>query len=146
VFFGMASTDAATTQVAPKVAALLNLPLHSYSSKVEIGDGEVKSNRQTDKGYDVVGSGLPAVISVLKGINEPRYPSLKGIMMAKRAEITVWSLADIDGDASRVGREGAREKVLGFTQTKGRQKGQMVKDDGTAATVIAEFLVASKCL
>jgi electron transfer flavoprotein beta subunit len=146
VFFGMASTDAATAQVPAKVAALLNIPLHSYCSKVEIGDGTVKSQRSTDKGYDVVTSGTPAVISVMKGINEPRYPSLKGIMLAKRTEITVWSLAEIGGEAARVGKEGAKEKVLGFTPTKGRQKGQTVKDDGTAAVVIADFLVASKCL
>lgn len=146
VFFGMASTDAATAQVPAKVAALLNAPLHSYCNKVEIGDGSVRSQRATDKGYDVVTSGTPAVISVLKGINEPRYPSLKGIMLAKRTEIAVWSLGDIEADASRVGKEGAREKVLGFTPTKGRQKGQVVQDDGTAATLIANFLVSSKCL
>ena len=146
VFFGMASTDAATAQVAPKVAALLNLPLHSYSSKVEIGDSDVKSDRQTDKGHDVVASALPAVVSVMKGINEPRYPSLKGIMQAKRTEIPIWTLADIEGDAAKLGQAGAKEKVLGFTATKSRQKGQVVKDDGSAAVTIAEFLVASKCL
>ncbi len=144
--FGMASTDAATAQVPAKVAALLNQPLLSYVSKLEAGDSSATVRRQTDKGYDVISAQLPAIISVVKGINEPRYPSLKGIMQAKRTQIDAWSLADIGVDASEVGKSGAKEKVLGFVPTKARQAGKVVKDDGAAANVIADFLVASKCL
>ncbi|MCL5263983.1 MAG: electron transfer flavoprotein subunit beta/FixA family protein [Chloroflexi bacterium] len=146
VLFGMTSTDAASAQVAGKVAALLNLPLLSYASKLEVGDDSATSSRQTDKGYDVISAKLPAVVSVVKGINEPRYPSLKGIMQAKRTPIDVLPLSDIGVDASEVGKAGAKEKVLGFVPTKARQAGKVVKDDGAAAVVIADFLVASKCM
>ncbi len=146
VLLGMQSTDAGAAQVQGKLAALLGQPLHSYTAKLEVGEGKATSRRQTDKGFDVVSSALPAVVSVLKGINEPRYPSLKGIMQAKRTEITIWSLADIGAETARVGQAGAREKVLSFTKTKPRTAGQVVKDDGTAAAKIADFLVASKVI
>ncbi|MBI2955270.1 MAG: electron transfer flavoprotein subunit beta/FixA family protein [Chloroflexi bacterium] len=146
VLFGMASTDAASAQVPAKVAALLNQPLLSYVSKLEAGESSATVRRQTDKGYDVITASLPAVVSVVKGINEPRYPSLKGIMQAKRTQIDVWSLADIGVSAAEVGKAGATEKVLGFVPAKARQAGKVVKDDGTAAAVVADFLVASKCL
>ncbi|MBI4321127.1 MAG: electron transfer flavoprotein subunit beta/FixA family protein [Chloroflexi bacterium] len=144
VLLGMQSTDAGTAQVAGKLAAMLEQPLHSYTAKLEIGDGKATSQRQTDKGFDVIESSLPAVVSVLKGINEPRYPSLKGIMQAKRTEIAIWSLADIGADAAKVGKAGALEKTLGYERTKPRTAGQVIKDDGTAAAKIADFLVASK--
>lgn len=144
--FGMASTDAATAQVPAKVAALLNQALLSYASRLEAGDGSATVRRQTDQGYDVITASLPAVVSVVKGINEPRYPSLKGIMQAKRTQIEAWSLADIGVGADEVGKAGAKERVLGVVPTKARQAGKVVKDDGTAAAVIADFLVASKCL
>lgn len=144
--FGMASTDAGTAQVPAKVAALLGQPLLSYVSKLEASEGSATVRRQTDKGYDVLTASLPAVVSVVKGINEPRYPSLKGIMQAKKTQIDVWSLADIGVSTSEVGQAGAKEKVLGFVPTKARQAGKVIKDDGSAAAVIADFLVASKCL
>lgn len=144
--FGMASTDAATAQVPGKVAALLGQPMLSYVSKLEAGDNTATARRQNDKGYEMISASLPAVVSVLKGINEPRYPSLKGIMQAKRTQIDVLSLSDIGVDASEVGKAGAREKVLGYVSAKSRQAGKVIKDDGTAPAIIADFLVASKCL
>jgi electron transfer flavoprotein beta subunit len=144
--FGMTSTDAATGQVPGKVAALLDQPILSYVSKLDAEDTKATVQRQTDKGYDVISASLPAVISVMKGINEPRYPSLKGIMQAKRTQIDTWSLGDIGVDASEVGKAGAKEKVLSYAKTDSRQAGKVIKDDGTAPSIIADFLVASKCL
>lgn len=146
VLFGMASTDAATGQVPGKVAALLGQPMLAYVSKLDAEDTKATVRRQTDKGYEVISASLPAVVSVLKGINEPRYPSLKGIMQAKRTQIDVWSLGDIGVDAGEVGTAGAKEKVLSYVATQSRQAGKVIKDDGSASVIIADFLVASKCL
>lgn len=146
VFCGMQSTDAATGLVPSALAELLGLPQHTYAAKLEMGEGEVTSHRQTEGGYDVVTSALPALVAVSKGINEPRYPSLKGIMQAKRTEIAVWSLADLGVDPSEVGVSGAREKVLSFSPREPRKGGQVIRDEGDAAVKIAEFLAFKKVL
>jgi electron transfer flavoprotein beta subunit len=146
VLFGMQSTDAATGLVSSAVAEFLGLPQHTHTAKLEVGEGTVTSQRQTEGGYDVVSSATPAVVAVLKGINEPRYPSLKGIMQAKRTEITVWSLADLGIDPSEVGVAGAKEKVLSFSPREPRKGGQVIEDQGDAASKIVEFLSFKKVI
>lgn len=146
IFCGMQSTDAATALVPSALAEFLGLPQHTYTAKLEVGEGQVASQRQTEGGYDVVTSPLPALVAVVKGINEPRYPSLKGIMQAKRTEITVWSLADLGIDPSEVGGKGAKERVLSFSPREPRKGGQVVQDEGDAAGKIAEFLTFKKVL
>jgi electron transfer flavoprotein beta subunit len=89
---------------------------------------------------------LPAIISVVKGINEPRYPALKGIMQAKRAEIPVWSCSDAGIDTSKVGKAGAMTRVVSATAAKPRSAGPVITDDGTGAQQIVEFLVQKKVL
>jgi len=146
IFCGMQSTDAATALVPSALAEFLGVPQHTYTVKLEVGDGQVTSQRQTENGYDVVNSPTPALVGVVKGINEPRYPSLKGIMQAKRTEITVWSLADLGVDASEVGASGAKEKVLSFSPREPRKGGQVIQDEGDAASKVAEFLTFKKVL
>ncbi len=146
VIFGMQSTDAATGLVASGVSEFLGLPQHTYTGKLDVGDGQVTSQRQTESGYDVVTSPTPAVVAVLKGINEPRYPSLKGIMQAKRTEIAIWSLSDIGVDASEVGASGAKEKVISFSPREPRKGGQVIQDEGDAGAKIAAFLTFKKVL
>ncbi|MDP2725903.1 MAG: electron transfer flavoprotein subunit beta/FixA family protein, partial [Dehalococcoidia bacterium] len=146
IFCGMQSTDAATALVPSALAEFLGIPQHTYTIKLEVGDGQVTSQRQTEGGYDVVTSATPALVAVVKGINEPRYPSLKGIMQAKRTEITIWSLADLGIDPAEVGVKGAKEKALSFSPREPRKGGQVVHDEGDAATKIAEFLTFKKVL
>lgn len=146
VIFGMQSTDAATGLVASGVSEFLGLPQHTYTGKLDVGDGQVTSQRQTESGYDVVNSSTPAVVAVVKGINEPRYPSLKGIMQAKRTEIAIWSLSDIGVDASEVGTSGAKEKVVSFSPREPRKGGQVIQDEGDAGAKIAAFLTFKKVL
>ena len=107
---------------------------------------QIVSQRQTESGYDVVTSAMPALVGVVKGINEPRYPSLRGIMQAKRTEITIWSLADLGIDASEVGASGAKEKVLSFSPREPRKGGQVIQDEGDSATKVVEFLTFKKVL
>ncbi|MGQ9676768.1 MAG: electron transfer flavoprotein subunit beta/FixA family protein [Chloroflexota bacterium] len=146
--FGMQSTDSLTATVPGLVAEFLGLPQHSYVSKLEVSDSEVKSNRSTEQGYDVLVSKPPVVVSVTKAINEPRYPSLKGIMQAKKTEITVWSLADLGVSSSQVGAAGARTKLVSFSAAKARQAGELVQGltPEEAAVCIADFLTKSKVI
>lgn len=138
--FGQESTDARGGIVPSEVAEHLGLPQHSYAAKLELADGTVTSHRQVPGGYAVVQSRLPALASVVKAINEPRYPTLPRIMQSKRAAIPVWSLADLGVDPATVGATGARTRVLGATPGRTRGAGQVVVDKGDAARVIADFL------
>ena len=83
---------------------------------------------------------LPAVITVASGAYTPRYPSMKGIMASKKKPLDVKSVADIGLSASDVGEAGARERVVSVSKVEARAAGQVVKDDGSAAVAIADFL------
>src|SRR5205085_411769 len=84
------------------------------------GDGEVRGKRQTEYGYDVIEAPLPAVVAVSDAINEPRYPSLKGIMGAKKKAQDVVKLADLGADAARAGEQGSRTVVLALAEPPSR--------------------------
>ena len=146
VIFGMQSTDAGTGQVPAAVAEFLGLPQLTYASHLEVEGGKATIRRVTDAGYQLLSAKLPALVSVVKGINEPRYPALRGIMQAKRAEIPVWSCADIGADPARVGSAGASTRVLSALPATPRTPGPVIKDEGTAAERIVEFLVQKKVL
>jgi electron transfer flavoprotein beta subunit len=97
-------------------------------------------------GYEVVEGSLPAVISVVEKINDPRYPSFKGIMAAKNKPLTVLSLSDLGMDAGAVGLASAGSQVVSFENAPPRQAGQVVKDDGNGGVEIADFLAAKKLI
>ena len=146
VLCGMQSTDAGTGQVPAAVAEFLGIPQLTFASELEIVDGRASIRRVTDSGYQVLAANLPAVVSVVKGINEPRYPALKGIMQAKRAEIPIWSCADVGADPTRTGQAGAATRVVSALPTPPRAAGRVIKDDGTAVQQIVEFLIQKKVL
>jgi electron transfer flavoprotein beta subunit len=108
-------------------------------------DGEVvRIKRLTDNGYHLVEARLPAVVSVVEKINEPRYPSFKGIMAAKKKPLETLSISDLGVDAAVVGAAGALSRVKTFETVPPRQAGTVVKDEGDGAARIAEFLAAKK--
>lgn len=146
VLFGMQSTDAGTGQVSGAVAGFLGLPQLTFASMLEVADGVATIRRVTGAGSQLLSAKLPAVVSVVKGINEPRYPALRGIMQAKRAEIPIWSCADLGVDPARVGRAGATTRVVSASPAQPKSQGPVVRDDGTAARRIVEFLVEKKVL
>lgn len=146
VLCGMQSTDGSTSIVPGAVAGFLDLPQLTYCNKVEVMDGKVRANILSDAGYNVVDSPLPAVLSVVKGINEPRYPSLKGIMQAKKKEMLTWSAADLGIEAAKAGKVGAKEKVLSAQRSAPRAAGRVIRDDGNAAKEIAAFLAEKKLI
>jgi electron transfer flavoprotein beta subunit len=146
VLCGAESTDARIGVVAASLAEFLGLPQHTLTNKLEFSGDSVSAHRSSEKGHDVVVSKLPAVVGVTKAINEPRYPSLKGIMQAKKVEITVWSAADLGVDKDSVGAAGAYSKVLSYSKPAARGAATMVKDDPDPVARIVDALVAAKIL
>ena len=144
VLLGSESTDARLAIMAPLLAERLGLPQLSGARKVTADGSTVRIERQTENGYDVVEAATPAVISVVEKINEPRYPSFKGIMAAKSKPLTTLALADAGIDADKVGLANATSQVSDFSNRPPRQAGQIVKDEGDGGTKVVEFLASQK--
>ena len=144
VLFGQQASDSDGAVMWAAVADRLRLPVISQISELEVSGGQVTAKRQTEFGYDKIRADLPAVLSVSDAVNEPRYPSLKGIMGAKKKPQDVVSLADIGVDASRAGEAGSRTTVRALNPPPSRGDNQKIEDDGTAAQKILEFLIERK--
>jgi electron transfer flavoprotein beta subunit len=144
VILGSESTDARMGVLAAMLAERLGVPQLSLVSKVEIDGTSIRVHRQADYGYDAVEATLPAVISVVEKINEPRYPSFKGIMAAKKKPVQTLSLADAGIDPAQVGLAAAATEVVSFAKRPPRQAGTVIKDDGDGGVKAAEFLAAQK--
>ncbi len=149
VMTGMQSTEARTGQVPAAIAEFLGLPMLTQAAKLELdpAKGTARIHRQADAGFLVVEGKLPLLVSVTKAINEPRYPALRGIMMAKKKELTVWRAGDLALDPALVGVSGAHTQVLGFSKPAAREKGVVIKEDpDTAAKRIADYLAEVKAI
>jgi electron transfer flavoprotein beta subunit len=144
VICGSESTDARMGVMAAMLAERLDVPQVSLAMKVDIEGPAIRVRRQSDDGYYEVEASLPAVISVVEKINEPRYPSFKGIMAAKKKPVQTFSLADAGIDAAQVGLGGSATEVADHAQRPPRQAGQVVKDEGDGGVKVAEFLAARK--
>jgi electron transfer flavoprotein beta subunit len=143
---GSEATDARGSVVPALLAEVLGAPQLTQARKVEIDGSTVTIERVTDTGYEKVQASTPAVISVVEKINDPRYPSFKGIMAAKSKPVEVKTLADIGLDAGEVGLAGARTTVESFESAPPRQAGQVVKDEGDGGVKIAEYLASKKLI
>ena len=124
----------------------LGVPQATLASEVSLDGSTLRVQRQAGTDRAVVSAELPALISVLEKINEPRYPSFKGIMAAKTKPTATWSLADLGIEPSSVGLAGATTEVINSAEREGRADRTIIKDDGDAGTRIADFLVARKLL
>ena len=144
VLLGQQSDDAGCYAVGSVVGQFLGQPALSQVSKLELSGTTLTLERQAEYGYDTLEVTLPAVISVSDSANEPRYPSLKAIMGAKKKPVETWSLADLGVDPSRVGLGAAWTKVESFTKRPPRAQGQIVTDEGDGGVKLAEFLSAQK--
>ena len=144
ILTGMASTDGTMGVIPAMVAERLGLPQVTLASELTVEGGTVTIRRDGDVASETVAASLPALVSVTDQINEPRYPSFKGIMAAKKKPVETWSLADLGLDASSVGLGAAWTKVESFTKRPPRAQGQIVTDEGEGGTKLAEFLSAHK--
>jgi electron transfer flavoprotein beta subunit len=146
VLFGQQASDSDGAVLWAAVADRLRLPLISQAAELTVADGRARVKRQTEFGYDVIEAPLPAVVAVSDAINEPRYPSLKGIMGAKRKPQETLSLADLGIDSSEAGEAGSATRVLGVNAPPPRGESRRVEDDGNGAQTIVEFLVEKRLL
>jgi electron transfer flavoprotein beta subunit len=142
--FGSESTDARTGVVPAMVAERLGVPQLTLASKVDVDGPSVTVRRVTDEGYAVVTGSLPAVVSVVEKINEPRYPTFKGIMAAKKKPVQVLTLAELPAVAGWAGLAGAATRVSDFAVRPARQAGVVVKDEGDGGVKAAGFLAGRK--
>jgi electron transfer flavoprotein beta subunit len=148
IMFGQEATDARGSIIPAAVAELLELPTVTQARRIEVSDTTVRGERQSDAGVDTVEAPLPAVVSVTKAINEPRYPSLKGIMGAKKKPTDVKGLGDVGVDPGQVGLANSGTSVLSATPPPPRGQAQIVTDDGngSGAQAVLEFLIARKLI
>ncbi|MBA3303921.1 MAG: electron transfer flavoprotein subunit beta/FixA family protein [Actinomycetota bacterium] len=146
VVAGTESTDGYTGTVPEQIAALLDLASITFAKKIEVADGKVRVERQTETGYDEVEASLPAVVSVTAGVVEPRYPSFKGIMAAKSKPVDQLGVADLGLSAESVGGAATRQEIVAVTPAAERQAGEIVEDDGDGHLKIISFLESQKVL
>jgi len=146
VLFGQQANDSDGAVLWAVVADRLRRPVVSQVAELTVADGNVRGKRQTEFGYDVIEAPLPAVVAVSDAINEPRYPSLKGIMGAKKKAQETLSASDLGLDAAAVGEQGSRTTVLALADPPPRGDSQKIEDDGSAAEKIVEFLAGKKLL
>jgi electron transfer flavoprotein beta subunit len=138
------STDGYTGILPEALAALLGLPSVTFAKHIEVKDGKVEIQRQTEAGYDEVETPLPALVSVTAGVVEPRYPSFKGIMAAKNKPVDTVTAADLG--LSDVGGASARQEILSVVPAEERQAGEVFEDDGEGYLKIVEFLEKAKVI
>jgi len=144
VLAGAESTDGRVQVLPHMIAERLGIAALTGARKLTVDGTALTVERQTDEGYEVVTAATPAIVSVWDTINEPRYPSLKGIMAAKKKPIQTLSLADLGIAADEVGSAGATSKVVESAKRPPRQAGTKVTDEGDGGTKLVEFLAAEK--
>ncbi len=138
------STDGYTGVVPQMLAGLLDIPAVTFAKSVVYEGDTLTVERQTETGIEVVEAKLPVVISVTAGVNEPRYPSLKGIMGAKQKPLDRPTAADLGVDG--LGGASAGQKVTAVTAAPQRAAGEIIQDDGEAAKRIVDFLAEQKVI
>ena len=149
ILMGNQSSDARTMLVPAMLAEFLDLPALTYVRKLDLDGTTLTAQRETPSGYVVVSAEMPAIVSVVEAINEPRYPSFKGIMAAKSKPLEVRDLAAVGVDAGDVGLAGSWTEVVDMSPRPPKQAGEKVTDDGSGtvgAKALAEFLASHKLI
>ena len=146
VIAGNEATDGTGGAVPAIIAEYLGLPQLTHMRKISVEGGKITGERETDEGVFTVEASLPAIVSVNEKINEPRFPSFKGIMAAKKKEVATLSLDDIGVEADEVGLANAGSTVVTSTPKPPKAAGEKVSDEGEGGRKIAEYLVAQKII
>ena len=144
ILFGQQASDSDGAVMWAAVADRLRRPYVSQAAELSVADGTMRAKRQTEYGYDVIEAPLPAVVAVSDAINEPRYPSLKGITGAKSKPQQVVALEELGVEPGRAGDAGSRTEVYAVSAPPPRGGSRKIDDDGSAAERIVEFLVEKK--
>jgi len=128
------------------LADLLRLPVVSQAASLELAEGKVAVKRQTEYGYDLIEAPLPCIVAVSDAINEPRYPSLKGIMGAKKKPHETLNAADLGLGADEIGEAGSRTEVYALADPPSRGDSVRIEGDGAAAEKVVEYLTERKLI
>jgi electron transfer flavoprotein beta subunit len=143
VIAGVESTDGYTGTLPMTAAELLGIPSATFARKIEMKDGGIVIERQTETGYDIVECPLPALVTVTAGANEPRYPTLKGIMAAKQKPMERLSVSDLGLPPHEVR---ASQEVLGMEPVPTKEGGEIIEASDDAAGRVADFLAKAKVI
>ncbi|HEX6228874.1 MAG TPA: electron transfer flavoprotein subunit beta/FixA family protein [Solirubrobacterales bacterium] len=135
VLLGQQSDDGECYTIGAVVADHLQMPSLTQVIKIDVADGKLRCERQAEYGYDTVEVELPAVISVGDAINEPRYPSLKAIMGAKKKQLDAKATADVGIESGMVGEAGSKTSVLALNPPPAKEAGEIIEDEDTNETV-----------
>ncbi|GAA0479565.1 electron transfer flavoprotein subunit beta [Actinoplanes capillaceus] len=144
IISGAESTDGRVQVVPHMLAELLGVAALTGARKLTVDGSQLTVERQTDEGYEVVTAATPAIVSVWDTINEPRYPSFKGIMAAKKKPVQSLSLGDLGVSAGEVGSAGATSQVLEYSKRPARTGGAKVVDEGAGGEQLVAYLATEK--
>ena len=145
VIAGTESTDGYTGIVPQQLAELLDVPALTFTRKLDLADGKVTVERQTQEGYDVVAADLPVLLSVTAFV-EPRYPTFKGIMAAKKKPVDQLTVTDLGVDPATVGSAGSGQTITEVSAVPAREAGEIIEDEGEAHLRIVEALEQAKVI
>jgi electron transfer flavoprotein beta subunit len=142
IICGKQASDGDTAQVGPGISTHLDIPQVTYVKRIEdISENRAKVERMTEEGYDVIETPLPCLFTVVKEINTPRLPSLKGMMKSKSAKITNWNAEDIEADPKSIGLDGSPTRVVKIFTPPPRKGGEILKGDAAEVSArVAELL------
>jgi electron transfer flavoprotein beta subunit len=147
VLLGQQGSDSDGAVLWSALAEALRMPVVSQAASLELSDGRVKVSRQTEYGYDVIEAPLPCIVAVSDAINEPRYPSLKGIMGAKKKPQETLGITELGLSADEVGEQGSRTEVYELSEPAARGESRKIEDEGgNAAEQIVAYLTEKKLI
>lgn len=129
ILSGKQAIDGDTAQVGPGIAEWLNIPQLTYIRKLEVNGDKIRAERVLEDSFEVVEAPLPALVTVTKDINDPRYPSLKGLLRAKKEEIAIWGLSNLSVERKRVGADGSPTQVIKVFTPRPAGKGEILSGD-----------------
>jgi len=144
IIFGSESTDARMSVIPAMVAERLGIAQLTFAQRVSVSGSDVTIERVTDYGFDTVTASMPAVVSVVEKINEPRYPSFKGIMAAKKKPVETLGVSELGLDVAAVGQAAAWSAVEDFAARPAKSAGTVVADEGDGGARIASYLTEQK--
>jgi electron transfer flavoprotein alpha/beta subunit len=146
IICGKQAFDGDTAQVGPELAEHLDIPQVTCVAKIAVNGTAVRLERENEDGYDIVETSLPLLITVLKSANEPRYPSVRGMMRANRKAIPVWTAADISADPEKIGLKGSPTQVRRIFTPQQRVQGEMIQAERArdAAAILVQKLCEAK--
>src|SRR5919204_688568 len=146
ILFGQQASDSDGAVLWAAVADKLRRPVVSQAAELTVDDSRVRVKRQTEYGYDLIAAPLPSVVAVSDAINDPRYPSLKGIMGAKKKPQETLALAELGIGADEAGEQGSKKGGYAPSEPPPRGESRKIEDDGNAAQAVVDFLVEKRLL